>query len=86
MRRKMMLPLLYFLISIWLITGSAFAEPLDNITAKFILNVTDTLAVGGSKNKEAENRNLIAQNPPDRKRVSVVIPERMDWKAAKALL
>ena len=86
MGRKMMIPLSYFLIGIWLMTGSAFAEPLDNFTAKFILNVTDTLAVGGNKNKEGESRNLKAQNAPEQRWVSVGGVNGMNWREAKVLL
>ena len=86
MGKKKIITLSSFLIVIWVVTGSAFAEPLDNLTAKFILNVTDTLAVGGSKNKEVESRNLIAQNAPQQKWVSVGGVNGMGWREAKLLL
>ena len=86
MRKKMMLPLFYFLISMWLMAGSPFAEPLDNFTAEFILNVTDTIGFDGSRNKGGESRTLIAQNPPEQKVVNVPNVGGMNWREAKALL
>ena len=84
--RRMMIPLLYFLIGIWLMAGLALAEPLGNATAEFILNVTDTIGFDGSRNNGGESRTLIAQNPPEQKVVNIPNVGGMNWREAKALL